>query len=955
MDQTQIAKAVIEDDSSAPVGSTLFVSNLPYSATTTDLTTHFSDIGPVRSAFVVLDKTTKKSKGVGYVMYAMKEDAERAVKELHGGSFGDGKDRRLGVVLAEKKPLQADPSSTEPAPPVERITKRRPAFPTTPFQPTSANSVPTNSAPSGSRGGYDSDAIRTVVISNIPEGLTKAKLWKKIRKVAGSELGNLVFPVDNDETVAHLLLPSPAAALDATIRLHAHDYLGNILSCVIKKRTDKIQAATGKDGGVHKNSRMIVRNLPWDTTLKTLQRLFLPHGPIHSITLPPSLPGKPTEANPNPKPRARGFAFVWMLSRKDAEKAMESVNGTKVIGEDGKEEASREVAVDWALSKDQYEKEKEEEPVEEETEEAEAEVEKTEEGVMEVDEEEDEEKEKDEEPVRPALPQVQDQTTLFVRNLSFEVTEDELRNLFRTFGNLRYARITMDRATGRSRGTGFVCFWRKEDAEKAVEQARLMASEMGGSGANSVPVKDRTAAASNPFTLSSVLTADPSSSLASNMVLNGRVLDVDWAVTREEAGKMKEENERRKEKVDKKNTYLMREGVIFANSPAAASLSEIELEKRQKSFNDRKTLLSSNPSLYISKTRLSIRQLPTFCTDRTLKRLAIHACREFDAEVGRGEREDLDEDEKRDGTLSAAVLKSMEDPKKKKKAGRAERQTVVVQAKIVRATDRVDSLIGEGKSKGYGFLEMRSHQDALKALRWANNNPTVENLMREWWAVEVGDLIERTKKLVDEARLAELTAVAAPEPIRSHGPKKKGKGRADAEASDIDEEDMILEETSAKAVAGKKGGKDGKQAGGPVDLGELELRLMKLREKESELKEQIASGRSVVMKKTLIIEFSIENIQVVQRRTNRMSGPREPRGDRDPSKRKFNDEPSEGTDDRSKRRRPGQNREREGGPAGGDTNAPAEDPSVEKEKRERKELGLLIGKKRRERKEKRSK
>ena len=39
---------------------------------------------------------------------------------------------------------------------------------------------------------------------------------------------------------------------------------------------------------------------------------------------------------------------------------------------------------------------------------------------------------------------------------------------FRAFGPLRYARITIDHETGRSRGTGFVCFWKKEDADVAL-------------------------------------------------------------------------------------------------------------------------------------------------------------------------------------------------------------------------------------------------------------------------------------------------------------------------------------------------------------------------------------------------------------------------------------------------------------------------------------------------------
>lgn len=53
---------------------------MPYTATSTDIQTLFSDIAPVRSAFVVLDKETKVSKGVAYVSFAIKEDAELAMK-----------------------------------------------------------------------------------------------------------------------------------------------------------------------------------------------------------------------------------------------------------------------------------------------------------------------------------------------------------------------------------------------------------------------------------------------------------------------------------------------------------------------------------------------------------------------------------------------------------------------------------------------------------------------------------------------------------------------------------------------------------------------------------------------------------------------------------------------------------------------------------------------------------
>lgn len=50
---------------------------------------------------------------------------------------------------------------------------------------------------------------------------------------------------------------------------------------------------------------------------------------------------------------------------------------------------------------------------------------------------------------------------------------------FRKFGPLRYARVTMDHEVGRSRGTGFVCFWKPEDATSVIEEAQRVKEVMG--------------------------------------------------------------------------------------------------------------------------------------------------------------------------------------------------------------------------------------------------------------------------------------------------------------------------------------------------------------------------------------------------------------------------------------------------------------------------------------------
>jgi nucleolar protein 4 len=202
--------------------------------------------------------------------------------------------------------------------------------------------------------------------------------------------------------------------------------------------------------------------------MEDLRATFLPYGPVHSVDLPtaPSKlpPGK--DGTPHP-PRLRGFAFVWFLTRKDAEKAMEAVNG-KTLSRAGNRKSKakgeeRVVAVDWALSKDKWleaqkgeageegqAKEKGEEEGEEEDDDEDEEDESDEEsedgseadvdmeGSESDDEEEeaedgnddnDDEAEEQDEPVKPKLPTVDVGSTLFVRNLSFEAEEQELGEL----------------------------------------------------------------------------------------------------------------------------------------------------------------------------------------------------------------------------------------------------------------------------------------------------------------------------------------------------------------------------------------------------------------------------------------------------------------------------------------------------------------------------------------------
>lgn len=58
---------------------------------------------------------------------------------------------------------------------------------------------------------------------------------------------------------------------------------------------------------------------------------------------------------------------------------------------------------------------------------------------------------------------------LFVGNLSFNTTENDLQDAFAAFGTVTEANLMMDRMTNRSRGFAFVTMNTPEEAQKAIE------------------------------------------------------------------------------------------------------------------------------------------------------------------------------------------------------------------------------------------------------------------------------------------------------------------------------------------------------------------------------------------------------------------------------------------------------------------------------------------------------
>src|SRR5476649_3037311 len=67
---------------------------------------------------------------------------------------------------------------------------------------------------------------------------------------------------------------------------------------------------------------------------------------------------------------------------------------------------------------------------------------------------------------------------LFVGNLSFDTTENDLQDAFAAHGTVTETNLMMDRMSGRPRGFGFVTMSTPEEAQKAIEA--LNGAQLGG-------------------------------------------------------------------------------------------------------------------------------------------------------------------------------------------------------------------------------------------------------------------------------------------------------------------------------------------------------------------------------------------------------------------------------------------------------------------------------------------
>ena len=129
--------------------------------------------------------------------------------------------------------------------------------------------------------------------------------------------------------------------------------------------------------------------------------------------------------------------------------------------------------------------------------------------------------------------------TLFVNNLSFNTTEDSLREFFETYGPVIYTKIVRNKDTQTSKGSGFIMMKNTKDSENILKTFN----------------KNKENAATNSL-------MDVDSGLSANLFeLDGRNINILSAVSKEDAVKIKQNDDLVQGQDKSRNNHLLYYGI----------------------------------------------------------------------------------------------------------------------------------------------------------------------------------------------------------------------------------------------------------------------------------------------------------------------------------------------------------------------------------------------------------
>ncbi|XP_038701815.1 multiple RNA-binding domain-containing protein 1 isoform X2 [Tripterygium wilfordii] len=229
----------------------LFVRNLPYAATEDDLQELFSKFGSISQVHVVVDKDTKRSKGIAYIQYALPESASRALEDLDNSIF---QGRLLHVMPAKQRNPSNKEENNVPDSHASKTLKQR------------REQERKASEANGNTRSWNSLFMRPdTVVENIARklGVSKSDLLDR-------EADDLAVRIALGET--RVITETKKALANAGVNV---------------TRLEEF-AAGNNEGMKRSNHVLLVKNLPYGSSESELASMFGKFGSLDKIILPPT-------------------------------------------------------------------------------------------------------------------------------------------------------------------------------------------------------------------------------------------------------------------------------------------------------------------------------------------------------------------------------------------------------------------------------------------------------------------------------------------------------------------------------------------------------------------------------------------------------------------------------------------------------------------------------------------
>ncbi|XP_007042088.2 PREDICTED: RNA-binding protein 28 [Theobroma cacao] len=697
--------------------STVFVTNLPYSFTNSQLEETFSDVGPIRRCFMVTKKGSTEHRGFGFVQFAVTEDANRAIDLKNGSSIGG---RKIGVKhamhrapLEQRRSKATQDDGTKTKDDKDGFTSTvnehgsNPPKLEKPVQPRKAATLCADLADKENCSGKQRVA-RTVIFG----GLLNNEMAEDVHRCA-KESGTVcavTYPLPKEELERHglaqdgckmdasaVLFTSIKSARAVVAMLHQKEIQGGIVWA----------RQLGGEGSKTQKWKIIIRNLPYKAKVNEIRDMFSSAGFVWDVFIPYN-----SETG-----LSKGFAFVKFTCKQDAENAIQKFNGQKF--------AKRPIAVDWAVPKKLYSGG------------ANAAVASDGGQLHEGDEEsdsssidmEDEGGDGDNDGGIASDDSNMLDTARAPTAIDFDMEADIARKVLNNLVTSSHDDAVLPKRDDELNVDETINVQNKSLIESAIGSDMTKPEKSSKNKQANIKLTDgeddlqRTIFISNlPFdiddkevkerfsgfgevqyflpvlhpvtkrprgtgflkfkTIDAAIAAVSAVNAASGLgiFLKGRQLKVLKALDRKSAHD-KELEKAKVEEHDHRNLYLAKEGLIVEGTPPAKDVSASDMEKR-KMLHEKKMTKLQSPNFHVSKTRLVIYNLPKSMTEKELKQLCI------------------------DAVISRAT----------------KQKPVIRQIKFLKSVKK-GKLVIKNQSRGVAFVEFTEHQHALVALRVLNNNP----------------------------------------------------------------------------------------------------------------------------------------------------------------------------------------------------------------------------------------